>query len=751
MSNHSSLQGRNLAGNSRSLRRFALGRVRMAVLLAVVVALLPVGPAAAASPGTASPSVAVARTLVPGSTYHALAPVRVLDSSTGAGGAAPIVSETPTAFQMAGDFGIPVGATAIAGTLSITSQTHGGYLSLTPVSHSSAAVASSTINFPANDPRSAGVTVTLGDDGKLWALFGAGVAAQTAQFAFDLEGYYAPDDLGSTYHAIGPVRIFDSRKSIGGAAALVADVPEAFQLGGAFGIPEGATAITGTLTIANPTHPGRVVLTPVSTPGAELTTSTLSFATTDPRATGVTATLGSDGKLWAIFESAGPTDTVQFIFDLTGYFTPDMTGSTFHRLGPLRVIDSRLGVGYSSKMPSETPRSFQVTGLYGIPTGTTAVIGTLTIANPTRLGYISLTPRSTPRTAVTTSSLNFTTVDPRATTATAPLGSDGKLWAIFKSGYLGNSVNIIFDVSGYFAPDPPARLPVGSYFEYFGDFNNYPRDTNGVVVHPYAAPLGNQYNAVNIAQGAIVFFDRWQSGKDTAAQATADRASFFAQINWLVTNQQPDGRWFYTFAWSAEPVPWWSAMAEGLAISAMVRAYSVTGDASYLTVLARARSTFERSIPDLGVNTVVTVGTKKLNVYQEYLPGYVDNVLNGWIFSLAGLYDCANYLGDPMCLDDLVAADRGLPALRTLMPWYDAGWWTYYGVNKFSSSNRGPTASIPYHQLHIRQLRWLYSITGDPVFKSYADRFQRYMADNIAAPADQISPDPAYPMVAGSR
>jgi heparosan-N-sulfate-glucuronate 5-epimerase len=264
----------------------------------------------------------------------------------------------------------------------------------------------------------------------------------------------------------------------------------------------------------------------------------------------------------------------------------------------------------------------------------------------------------------------------------------------------------------------------------------------------YGSSVGLQHNPVTISQAAIAYFDCWRSAAGTAEQADADRVSFFAQANWLLANQQPDGRWFYTFKWGGQPLPWWSAMAEGQGMSALLRAYSVTGDGAYLAALARARSTFDRTIADLGVGRLVTVSGKHLSVYQEYLPGYVDNVLNGWISALGGLYECAIYLGDPIALHDLAAADRGLSALRALLPYYDTGSWSFYGLNTLVGQNRGPRASSAYHNLVIRQLRWLYSITGDPVMKKYADRFQSYVTSQavIGGTFDPGQPDPGFPV-----
>jgi hypothetical protein len=679
-----------------------------------------ISPAASGVPGT--PPLAAAA----GSTYHPLTPVRILDSATRAGGAAPLASETPASYLVAGALGIPVGATAVAGTLSISNPSRAGFVALTAVETTPATVATTTASFAAGGSSSVGVTATLGSDGRLWVLYEAGASGQTTDFSFDLAGYYMPDPSGSTYHALPPIRIFDSRGELGGAARLTSGVPQQFQFTGNFGIPAGATAVTGTLAIAEASQPGRVALTPNATPGASLSTSALSFSAGDSASTGVFATLGSDGNLWIEYEASVATDTAQFLFDLTGYFTPDMTGSTFHRFGPLRLIDSRYGIGNSSRLESEVPRSFGIVGLYGIPAGATAVTGTLTLLRPTRRGYVALSPTWPFAPEIPGLSGETPTSDAYTTDATSALGSDGSLRALFRTGHAGDTADILFDLSGYFAPEVAASMP--AYFDRFeppSDPDDF--DRNGVLWVWYPPPDYLSYNPVAISQAAIAFFDRWHSAKETPAQAEQDRKSFFNQVNWLMANQQPDGLWLFRFRWGFMQPPWWSAMAQGQAISALLRAYWVTGADAYLFASRKALATFDRPTSQRGVTSLVTVESRRLSVYQEYLPGlYHDNVLNGWIFALAGLYEYAIYTGDPMALYDLVAADRGLPAVRYLLPWYDTGKWSYYALDSFTASTRGPKASQGYHALHISQLRWLHSITGDPLMRAYADRFQWY-------------------------
>ena len=126
----------------------------------------------------------------------------------------------------------------------------------------------------------------------------------------------------ATYHPLaGPVRIVDSRTALNLATHLSNGVPQSFQVTGfnSDGIPAGATAITGNLTVTGQTALGYVSLTTSSQ--ANPSTSTLNFPVGDTRANGVTTALGSGGKLWAVYKSPTAGATTQLVFDVTGYFS----------------------------------------------------------------------------------------------------------------------------------------------------------------------------------------------------------------------------------------------------------------------------------------------------------------------------------------------------------------------------------------------------------------------------------------------
>ena len=84
-------------------------------------------------------------------------------------------------------------------------------------------------------------------------------------------------------------------------------------------MPSDATAVTGNVTVVNPTFSWAIYLGP--DPITSPTTSTLNFLKGEAKANGVTVALGSGGTLSATYISyAGNTNDL--VFDVTGYFVP---------------------------------------------------------------------------------------------------------------------------------------------------------------------------------------------------------------------------------------------------------------------------------------------------------------------------------------------------------------------------------------------------------------------------------------------
>ena len=100
------------------------------------------------------------------STYTALPPARILDTRNGTGLSGRVASrQSPGRSQVTGQGGVPAGATAVTGNLTVTGQTSSGYLYIGPMPTNNPT--SSTLNFPVGDDRANGVTVALGPGGTL--------------------------------------------------------------------------------------------------------------------------------------------------------------------------------------------------------------------------------------------------------------------------------------------------------------------------------------------------------------------------------------------------------------------------------------------------------------------------------------------------------------------------------------------------------------------------------------------------------
>jgi hypothetical protein len=398
------------------------------------------------STGTAPQATAnpVTVTWVPVSTYHAITPTRVLDTRNGTGGlSGPFTNHVARTFTVAG---VPAGATAVTGNLTVTGQTSSGYLFIGPVATNNPG--SSTLNFPVGDDRANAVTVALSGTGTLSITFVAPSNGPTAHAIFDVTGYFTPDTTGATYHALTPTRALDTRNGTGGLGGPFTN--HAARTFTVAGVPSGAIAVTGNLTVTGQTSSGYFSIGPVATDNP--TSSTLNFPVGDDRANAVTVALGAGRTLSITFVAPSNGPTAHAIFDVTGYFTADMSGAVYVPLNPTRLLDTRNGTGgLSGPFTNHAARTFGVSGgSSGVPSGATAVTGNLTVTGQTSSGYLFIGPVATNNPG--SSTLNFPVGDDRANAVTVALSGTGTLSITFVAPSNGPTVHAIFDVTGCFVP-----------------------------------------------------------------------------------------------------------------------------------------------------------------------------------------------------------------------------------------------------------------------------------------------------------
>lgn len=196
----------------------------------------------------------------------------------------------------------------------------------------------------------------------------------------------------------------------------------------------------------------------------------------------------------------------------------------------------------------------------------------------------------------------------------------------------------------------------------------------------------------------------WDLYLMTGEQCYRDMALNCAR--WAAENQEPSGGW-RNFAHECPEHPY-SSMTQGEGASLLLR---VCGETGLYREEARRALDFMLVPVDRG-------GTAVYDGDAVYLHEFTHEpvVLNGWIFSLFGLYDGWLFFRDPALKAVL---DRSLAAMKDHLSEFDNGYWSMY--------NRGKMITSPfYHSLHIALLQVLGEMTGEAVFTDTARRWEQY-------------------------
>ncbi|XP_069622530.1 D-glucuronyl C5-epimerase isoform X3 [Ranitomeya imitator] len=212
--------------------------------------------------------------------------------------------------------------------------------------------------------------------------------------------------------------------------------------------------------------------------------------------------------------------------------------------------------------------------------------------------------------------------------------------------------------------------------------------------------------------------------------ATAHTAAFFAASDWLVRNQDAKGGWPIMVTrklgegFKALEPGWYSAMAQGQAISTLVRAYLLTKEQVYLDSALKATAPFKLPSEKHGVKAVFM---NKYDWYEEYPTTPSSFVLNGFIYALLGLYDLKETAGGKQGKEARLLYERGLESLRAMLPLYDTGSGSIYDLRHFMLGTAPNLARWDYHTTHINQLQLIASMDGSPIFRDFVRRWKSYL------------------------
>lgn len=230
------------------------------------------------------------------------------------------------------------------------------------------------------------------------------------------------------------------------------------------------------------------------------------------------------------------------------------------------------------------------------------------------------------------------------------------------------------------------------------------KDNPDILVPKYHVDTGEEiYFSIGIFQYGLAAYDLFLKTKEDIY-----KAKLLSCADWAVENQQEDGSWI-TFAYENPEHPY-SSMAQGEGISMLIRAYIVTQHEKFLSAVKKAKHFMLKPISE--------GGTTRYSGKDVYLYECTHDplILNGWIFSLWGLYDYSKYFSDETVQSVL---DATLCSLTKKLPMFDIKYWSKYEDGK-------RICSPFYHKLHIAQLKVMYDLFGNEIYKEYADKWEKY-------------------------
>ena len=377
------------------------------------------------------------------SCYVPLNPARVLDTRDGTGGnISALSSQAMTEVKVTGVGGVPpTGATAVVLNVTVDAPISSGFITAWPSGEGQPTV--SNLNYIAGQTVPNLVTVKLGANGRVNLYNSEGFTHLVA----DVVGYYTAASQGCTglFTAVTPGRVLDTRNGTG-QGGLVAPVGAGRTInvavtGGAFGVP--ATGVSGValnVTVDQPTSAGYLTVWP--TGDVQPLASSHNFVAGLTVANLVLAKVGTGGQV-SIFNSAGSTHVVA---DVVGYFSA--RGGTFVPVSPVRIVDSRFGVGQGVTGPlgQQVTTNVAVAGVGPVPSNATAAIVNVTSVNSSLPSFITVWPTGDPK--PTASTVNPRPGVPVPNLAYLKLGAGGKLSIFNNTG----STDYIVDVFGYVIP-----------------------------------------------------------------------------------------------------------------------------------------------------------------------------------------------------------------------------------------------------------------------------------------------------------
>lgn len=275
--------------------------------------------------------------------------------------------------------------------------------------------------------------------------------------------------------------------------------------------------------------------------------------------------------------------------------------------------------------------------------------------------------------------------------------------------------------------------PFGSYFHYGSTINykDYPLigiDSDGIP----KLKVGNKLclDPVTFEQYALNIHDKYLNTKDDSL-----KEKFLSLADKLIEMQSSDGSLRYNFTWKyylqKDPYKpgWICGMAQGQALSVWARAYYLTKDTKYIKAGSKAINFLIKPISQGGcMDTLkdlkpLSPSLRNNIIFEEYISTPSSYTLNGFMFTLLGLYDWTQL--DTSNQSKVTAQNylqMGIKTLKIILPYYDIGGFSVYDLS-YITYKRTPKSASNYHAVHIQLLNALSKVTGEPELKEYEKKW----------------------------
>lgn len=392
--------------------------------------------------GVSTPRIKVDAAVRP-PTYHSVSPSRLLDTrdGTGTGWSAPVGQGITVNLQVTGRGGVPsTGASAVVLNVTYVNPSKTSFVTVYPTGVP--LPPTSNLNLDPGSTRANLVKSQVGQNGRVSLYNNSG----STHLVADVAGWYddgGTHDTGTKYHAVNPVRVFDTRDGTGGVPVAKIGAGETLTVDAdtLCGFP-GVTAVALNITAMNALLATHVTAWPADQAPPLASNLNLFPGQTVPNLS--IMKVGPGGSV-SFKNNSGSID---LLADLLGcYDDGSATNGRFVPAAPSRLLDTRSAIGTPGTSPvgPAATLNLKVTGVGPIPSsGVLAVVLTVTATQPTSFTHITVWPSGSARPLA--SNLNLSPGQTVPNMVVVPVGASGEVSLFNNAG----TTHLLADVSGWF-------------------------------------------------------------------------------------------------------------------------------------------------------------------------------------------------------------------------------------------------------------------------------------------------------------